>query len=161
MDLSTGLTPAWHFPPVFFRSGSEVSSPCGERAHQKPETMLDSAKPPILFPAISLTREPMRAPPTRRRQTTAGTVTTIDRSGPQSSSSKETRARWIRGEALTTRIAHQLHPVPQFVDARLDRTDVRPAEVPPISYNLRVLTPDTHIAEVEATRRQSPCDNDT
>ena len=63
----------------------------------------------MLFPAISLTRLPMRAPPARRRQTNPGTVTTKDRSGPQSSSSKETRARWIRGEALTTRIAHQLH----------------------------------------------------
>jgi hypothetical protein len=31
----------------------------------------------------------------------------------------------------------------------------------PISYTLKVPAPDTHIAEVEATRRQSPCDNDT
>ena len=31
----------------------------------------------------------------------------------------------------------------------------------PICYNLRVLAPDTHIAEVEATGKQSPCDDDT
>jgi hypothetical protein len=32
---------------------------------------------------------------------------------------------------------------------------------PPISYNLSVLAPDMHIAEVEATGRQSPCDDDS
>jgi hypothetical protein len=32
---------------------------------------------------------------------------------------------------------------------------------PPISYNLRVLAPDMHIAGVEATGRQSSCDEDT
>ena len=31
----------------------------------------------------------------------------------------------------------------------------------PISYNLRVPAADTHIAEVEATGRQSSCDDDT
>jgi hypothetical protein len=31
----------------------------------------------------------------------------------------------------------------------------------PIRFNLRVPAPDTHIAEVEATGRQSPCDDDT
>ena len=52
-----------------------------------------------------------------------------------------TRPSTFRGEALTTRTARLLHLLPQFLDAGLDGTDVRPAEFIDFDTDLVMVIP--------------------
>jgi hypothetical protein len=58
------------------------------------------------------------------------------------------RARWIRGDALTTRIEGLLQLCPELFDRRLDRADVRPLPIFTIADMNEFRTNDSYVERV-------------